>query len=47
MKCSQCKNEAFFTVGEEENQAPLCIDHYAKFINVIGERDRILQQEMN
>jgi len=47
MKCSQCENEAFFTVGEEDKQAPLCIDHYTKFFNVIKQRDIMLKQEMN
>ncbi len=47
MKCSQCSNEALFIVGEKDKQAPLCIDHYSKFINVINEKNSMLQQEMN
>lgn len=47
MKCSQCKNEALFTVGEEGKQTPLCLDHYTKFFNIIKDRDTMLKQEMN
>jgi len=47
MKCSQCENDAFFTVGEKDKQSPLCIDHYAKFSNVIKDRDTMIKQEIN
>jgi len=47
MKCYNCDKNALYLLGPEGHEVPLCLDCYARLMNVEERRQEALERQMN